>query len=450
MKVGDKMKNSSKASHRPDSLTGAVAAFEGINEACTLLNSPLGCKVHMSYMASLLAPRLNMSRSDCLSNFYFGQSKVPCTYLDEQDFIYGTEQKVTDALKLLDTKGYRLIGVVNHSGSSIIGDDLSRFIKNSGIKTRTIPIETSGFTGTYASGFQEAAIKILECLTQKADRKIPKSVNIIGYTIFHYNWENDVAELKRMLSLLGITVASVICAGESISNIEKAGVAELNLVVNEEYGETISKYMAKDLAIPSIPLDLHAPYGLSPSEVWFKAVADYFSLPHDLITSESLRIRKKCYPSLRFATSINNQLKGLPFAIFGDSSQVFSIVSFLYEYLGMYPIVVGIKELGSKSYVSLKNYLAEKNLDSTVLINPDQYELLELLNEAKPRIVFGSRVEEAVCLMLKNTPSFIPITFPHYDNVILTSRPLIGFNGVLTLVEEIINLLNTNQTKKDS
>ena len=53
------MKNSFTASHRPDSLTGAIAAFEGINEACTLLNGPLGCKVYISYMASLLSPRLN-------------------------------------------------------------------------------------------------------------------------------------------------------------------------------------------------------------------------------------------------------------------------------------------------------------------------------------------------------------------------------------------------------
>jgi light-independent protochlorophyllide reductase B subunit len=448
MEAGDMMKNSSKASHRPDSLTGAIAAFEGINDACTLLNGPLGCKVYVSYMASLLAPRFNISKSDCFSPFYFGQSRVPCTYVDEQDFVYGTETKVTQALKLLDSKKYNLIGVVNHSGTSLIGDDLSRIIQSSKIKTRTVPIESSGFTGTYASGFQNAVIKILECLTRKTAKRISKSVNIIGDSIFHYNWENDIAEIKRMLELLGVKVLSVICAGESVSNLEEAAQAELNVVLNEEYGDAISAYMAKELDIPGIGLDIDAPYGLSASEKWFKAVADFFRLPHENVTNESLRVRKKCYPALQRVTALADNLRGMPFGVFGDSSQVGAILKFLHQYLGMYPVIVGIKELGVNSYGSLKNYLAENSLDTNVLVNPDQYELIDHLNQTKPNLVLGSAVEENISLMLNQPPQFLPITFPYYEKVILINRPLIGFNGALTLVEDVLNSLKSIERNK--
>ncbi|NLF88077.1 hypothetical protein GX563_04555 [Candidatus Bathyarchaeota archaeon] len=433
------MKNYSTASTRPDSLTGAIAAFEGINEACILLNGPLGCKVYVSYMASLLSPRLSTPKADYLSDFYFGQSRVPCTYIDEQDFIYGTEHKVTQALKMLDSKNYGLIGVVNHSGTSLIGDDLSRIIQSSNINTPAVPIESSGFNGTYASGFQNAVTKILSCITPKADKKVPKSVNLIGYTLFHYNWENDVAELERMLELFGVKVISTLCTADSIANIKSASQAELNVVVHEEYGNTIASFMEKEYGIPHIGLEIGSPYGLSASEIWFKDIAGFFKLTDEPINTESARIRKKCYPTLLRATAINNHLRGLPFGIFGDSSQVTSVTAFLYEYLGMCPVVVGVKEVGANSLDMLKTYLAENSLETKILVNPDQYELADCLNETTPRLVFGGRIEEKIVLSLKFPAQFIPFSFPYYDRVNLTSRPIVGFNGVLTLVEEIIN-----------
>jgi hypothetical protein len=38
------IRNSSKAAHRPDSLAGIVAAFEGIRDGFTLLNAPIDRK----------------------------------------------------------------------------------------------------------------------------------------------------------------------------------------------------------------------------------------------------------------------------------------------------------------------------------------------------------------------------------------------------------------------
>ncbi len=442
------MSNYSKVSHRPDSLMGEIAAFEGIKEASTLLNGPIGCKLYVSYMADMLAPRFTPIDSNQFSNFYFGQRRVPCTYVDQQDLVYGTEQKVIEALKLIDSKNPSLIGVVNYSGTSLIGDDLKRFVKSANVKAKSVTIESSGFTGTFAYGFQNTAIKILGSILNKNQEKIPKSVNIIGYTIFHYNWENDIAELKRMLNLLGVTVVSVICVDESISNIEKASQAELNLVVNEEYGNAIATYMEKEYGMPSLALDLNTPYGLTASEKWFNAVADFFKISKDAVTSESKRVRMKCYPAILRASSLNNNLRGLPFGIFADSSQVAAVLPFVYEYLGMYPVVIGVKEVGARSFDSLKSYLSANALDTTVLVNPDQYELLDYLNKAEPAMIFGSSVEEKISKLADTPPGFIPLSFPYYDNILLTARPLIGFNGVLTFVEDILNSLKAASSPK--
>jgi light-independent protochlorophyllide reductase B subunit len=439
------MNNFSKASHRPDSLTGALAAFEGIQESCTLLNGPIGCKMYPAYMSSMLAPHLKPAPANYFDEFYFGQARVPCTYIDEQDFVYGSESKVAKALKQIEQKKHGIIGVINHSGTSIIGDDLDRIIQNTDIKTITVAVDSTGFTGTYASGFQDTVIKILDRIINKNSQKIARTVNIIGSTIFHYNWENDVAEIERVLELLGIQTLSVICAGESLSNIQKANQAELNLVLNEEYGDRIATYLETEHGIPHIDLNLQAPYGISTSETWFKTIADFFSISNEIITLESNRVRKKCYPALVRASSLTDALRGLPFALFGDSSQVYSLMTFLYEYIGMLPVAIGLKEVGPKNFKSLKNYITQKLPSTPILVNPDQYELIDCFNQTTPSVLLGGSIEKSISSMLQKPPQFIPITFPYHEKITLTNRPLIGFNGVLTLVEDIVNALKCIQ-----
>jgi light-independent protochlorophyllide reductase B subunit len=432
------IKTSSKAA-QPDSLSGVVAAFEGISDAYTLMNGPIGCKHHISYETNLLGAHTNPKESTLLKNFYFGQARLPCTFADEQDFVYGTEEKIVGSIKMLDDKGYGLIGVVNHSGTALIGDDLSRIIQATGIKTRTMVVESSGFTGSFADGFKTGAMKILERLTKTPKKTLPNSVNLIGPTIFHYNWRNDVAEIKRTLEALGVNVVSVICAGEEIANLERAGEAALNLVLYEEYADSIADFLEKEYGTPSIGLSTPAPFGLASTEAWFSAVAEFLKLPHKPLDLLSNDVRFKCYQELSKVSGVYNTLRGVPIAVFGDSSQVYPLTAFLYEYLGLYPVIVGLKEVGPKNYAALQKYIASHSLDTSILFDPDQYETVDCLTERMPAIVFGSNTEEKLSLLLPEPPEFIPTCRPYYERTLLTMRPSVGFNGVLTLVEDTLN-----------
>ncbi|MGD0072313.1 MAG: hypothetical protein ABSB71_12225 [Candidatus Bathyarchaeia archaeon] len=57
-------------------------------------------------------------------------------------------------------------------------------------------------------------------------------------------------------------------------------------------------------------------------------------------------------------------------------------------------------------------------------------------------LILGSSIEEQILESLGNErQAFIPISFPYMEKVMLTFRPLIGFNDVLTLVEDAMNSL---------
>jgi nitrogenase molybdenum-iron protein alpha/beta subunit len=108
---------------------------------------------------------------------------------------------------------------------------------------------------------------------------------------------------------------------------------------------------------------------------------------------------------------------------------------------------VGIREVGSKNFAALKNYITVNSLDTSLLIDPDQYEIMDSLKERTPALVFGSNIEEHLSTMADETREFIPIAFPNYDKILLTARPLMGFDGVLALVEDVLASYRCYQIK---
>lgn len=57
--------------------------------------------------------------------YYFGQPRVPCTYLDMGVFVNGARDRLEDIVSKISSLEPGLIGVINSPGASLIGEDLS-------------------------------------------------------------------------------------------------------------------------------------------------------------------------------------------------------------------------------------------------------------------------------------------------------------------------------------
>jgi nitrogenase molybdenum-iron protein alpha/beta subunit len=434
-------KTSSNTPHRPDSLAGAISAFEGIHNACALINSPLGCRNYLAYLIQIQDPQATSLNSDAyMTEFHFGLPRAPCTFIDEYDYVNSAEPKIKKALTYLSGWNQGLVGVINAPGTSLIGDDLTGIVRKISPKFKTVTIESTSFTGTFADGFKKAVIEILKTVTKESSGKIPKSVNLVGPNIFHYNWENNVEEIKKTFELMGIRTLSTICAGEDLSKIEQAAKAELNVVLSEEYGDTIAKFLERNFGIPALGIKEPSPFGLMASEQWFGSIAKFFNLHSEIVESESRKIRMKCYRTLERLSLLTGGLKGKTFAVFGDSSTVAPLTMFLHKYLGMYPEIAGLREVGPHNKSSIESYLSENSLDTTLLFSPDQYEIQRNLLNRNPHLIYGSVIEERISKASQNKhQAVIPISHPYSERVLLTFRPTVGFNGALTLVEDTIN-----------
>ena len=103
-------------------------AVEGIADACVILNSPTGCKMPIGE-ASKSRYRREVGQSDTrwAEEFYFNQDRLPCTYLDDYDYVFGPAEKLEYVFGRVADKGYSFLTVLNSPGASLIGDDLQRY-----------------------------------------------------------------------------------------------------------------------------------------------------------------------------------------------------------------------------------------------------------------------------------------------------------------------------------
>ena len=430
----------------PDSLTGSICAIEGIREAIALVNGPTGCRMMNAYFVYSQDRYVDYAADTSLlsDDFFLRQFRVPSTYLDEFDFIFSSEDKLLKILKRINSNDfYRLLGLVNTSGTALIGDDLEKIIKKSGFSKDHIIIETTGYTDNMYIGFQETVINMLEKVLNKKNKvkKLKNSVNLIGFSLSRHNWFNDLEEIKGLLNDLGVEVNTVLCAGTGLDSVKEATAASLNIVISEEYGNRIAQYLKDEYGIPYVgPSEgLISPYGLSFTEVFVEKLGEYFNIDRKKYIEKRDRAKRRIFRVMQNIAGTRSTLKGLRVGIFADSSIVNPLTRFLYEYMGLYPVLAGLRGIGTGNLKGLKNYISDRGLSTRVLDMYDQFDLKTAIEDRATDIILGSSLERNLYRSSGKDFSFINISLPEDYRAIITPRPLMGINGVLTLIEDIMN-----------
>ncbi|WP_406657142.1 nitrogenase component 1 [Methanolobus sp. ZRKC2] len=415
-----------------DAFTGSLLAVEGIKDAIVVLNGPTGCKFYHSHISDCQYPRASsFDPLGYIEEFYFGQPRVPCTYLEGDDYVAGSTDKLQRILPAIASKNADLIVVVNSPGASLIGDDLKRFMEDAGLSRRCLAIENAGYSSAICEGFEHTVIEILKWMKLGRSQNCSGKVNLIGMSLYHSNWDSSVDELKRLLSYLDVEVETVICAGTSTYEIRRSASAAYNLVVFPEYGLKIAQWYEKKLGIPYVVSPKGAPVGYDATGQWLKSVASAMSLDPSPGIEKLTKERKKHYHKIARFHSLTGLPKGATFAINADSSVVLPVMKWLYEYLGMVP--AGVKTLpGGDPEIEarIKDFLDEKGFG-------DNWNVFSECLPVDVVLADGHSVkmmrEERLCR------TGVEIALPSSGYLNFLPRTYMGIHGSLFLLEEIFN-----------
>jgi nitrogenase molybdenum-iron protein alpha/beta subunit len=418
-----------------DAFTGAILAVEGIRDAAVLLNGPTGCKFYHAAVSDAQLPRVtSLDPLTYQEEFYFGQPRVPATYLDRDDFIFGASDKLERILPRVADKGHGLIAVVNSPGAALIGDDLDRFIRASSLSVPCVALESTGFSGRITEGYQQAVRAVLERLGPAPAEPAPKSVNLIGLSILHKHWEGSLAELRTLFGRCGIEVACTVCAGTTVSELRSLRRAQCNVVLHEEYAEEVVPWLEQAWGIPSLLLEQGAPVGFDATEGMLRQVGDFLGVDPGPGLRAVEEARGRSFSALARFHSLTGLPKGATFALQADPSVALPLTRWLYGYLGMIPVSaittpVGAEGLAGKLEAFLQDIGQGDAWQAPILPqNPD--------------IILADGNTLAWLRTQGLQGAWVDISLPGVGTIDVDPKAMLGPRGGLHLLERILNGLN--------
>ena len=435
----------------PDSITGMIFAAEGIRRSVTLLNGPMGCKFYHSTTSQFLMDRpplylpagagekkvpVNYQFYD---SWFFRQPQVPCTWLDGEDFIYGTADQVRDALAYLrENLDFSMLVLVNSPGASLIGDSLAELAREILPGHRVIVLESPGYSEDFCDGFRLAVREICRQGFLKDWKKetaaagggkadAGKSVNILGCSIWQRYFEGDMEELTRLLEKMGIRVNCALAAGSGAEEMRSLPEAGLNIVLYPERGLEAALFLQQELGMPFYVSDV-LPVGLEATETFCREIAQRLEVSPEPVLEESRRARARIYSRLHPIHEISGLPEGVLFSVEGSCSEVLSYAGFLQSYLGMLPDVLAVTEGDT---ARLAGWTAADAQLRAATEKP--------MEETAAELVFGNA--NTIAMLKTRSQAFcgIEISNPGMGYTDLVPKTHMGIRGALFLVEQVIN-----------
>jgi len=417
----------------PDGFIGTLLAIEGISDARAVMNGPNGCRGNPAYFSDKHFPRENsLNRRSFEEPFFFGQSRIPCTYLESDDYINGSTQKLEEILPLIAKKGDAFLAVINSPGASLIGDDLNRFLFDAGLDNICMAFESCGYSKPFHEGFDSTIAEVLKWLRLNSLPKLKKRVNLLGFSISHKYWQGNVAEIKHICELMGFYVVSVPGAGSSVSEIRESATASCNIAVFPEYCKKTTEFYESEFGIPVVCSDCGAPVGFTSTEKWIKEVADKTGCDPTPALEEIRKKRTLAFHKISRYFHEAGYPKGATFAVRCDSSFALSLTVWLYEYLGMIPVSVEVMpgEDDFETTKRLKEYLYANNFAEA--FNSDPY-------DNKPQFYFGEGLTGKDLCLSGRCKISVELFNRTNSDIYFKERAFLGGEGALWILELIFD-----------
>ena len=418
----------------PDSLSGLIFGFEGIRKVLVFLNGPTGCKYFHSAISSDQMPR--SMPYDPLSFppiWYFGQPRVPCTYLDKRDYVYGSEEKIEEALAYFTANtDFDLLVIINSPGAALIGDDLDRAVSSVREKKPVLCVESPGYSGSVFEGYRRAAGMVIDAFAAPAEDKNPaeRSVNLLGLSIYQKFWRGDKDELTRLLALCGIRVRTAFLAGSTLEEIRRLPEADLNIVIDSAYGHEAAELLKERFGTPYIECE-GIPAGFAAMEELIKEVCEALGKDPAPAIRDSEEARALCYSCIFRVNSFTGRPKGTVYAVSGSAAVCLGYCRFLTGYYGMHADSVTVTDgTGSKTYGALRDYLAAHGMEAA---------LSRDITETGAELVFSDGNNIARLKAKGHTFGGIEISLPTIGYLDVIPKTHLGSSGGKFLTEQILN-----------
>jgi nitrogenase molybdenum-iron protein alpha/beta subunit len=332
-----------------------------------------------------------------LSNPIYG------THLVESDIIFGSVERIREVIGEVRSR-YRKVAVVTTCVPSLLGEDLPAMLEG----YADMVVDAAGFLGYFEEGYRVA----LEALGSRVDPDRP-GINIDGLNPIDPFYQGNRREIERLLSLVRLLPATRFCSDHYDSVLH---AASLTLSADPDLTARVGR-LAGNLLGMDRTRDAFSTLSLEYPE------SDPAPLFQELELTEE-RIVRVCDKFLRRHDPPST-------LIFGGTSYSLFAATTLQHYLDAEILAIGSRNDEIPCPYPLIRMCTFR-------------EIAETINREHPDLVLGSSYEQSIC----GEAAFIPFTFPLRGRIALRTRTLVGPEGVLSLMEDVLNACMDRDKKK--
>jgi light-independent protochlorophyllide reductase subunit B len=312
--------------------------------------------------------------------------------------------------------------------AELIQDDPGGLAEALDLPVPVIPLELPSYQRKECFGADETFFQLVRRLAGPVPRTDAVSCNILGPTALGFRHRDDVDEISRLVTGLGIDINVVAPWQATPADLARLGAADFNIVLYPEVAETAALWLKRQCGQPMIDV---TPIGVSATREFICAVAEAANVsPDPVLDTHASRLPW-------YSRSVDSTyLTGKRVFIFGDATHAVAAARVASEEMGFE--VVG---LGTYSREFARNVrAAARQYGIDALITDDYLAVEQAVKELQPELILGTQMERHIAKRLGIACAMISAPM-HVQDFPAARSPQMGFEGANVLFDAWVHPL---------
>ncbi|OWU78180.1 ferredoxin:protochlorophyllide reductase (ATP-dependent) subunit B [Phaeobacter sp. 22II1-1F12B] len=310
--------------------------------------------------------------------------------------------------------------------AELIQDDPGGMAEAMELPVPVIALDLPSYQRKENFGADEALFQITRALARPVDRTERVSCNLIGPTALGFRHRDDVTELTRLLSDMGVDVNVVAPLEATPADIARLGAAHFNVLMYPETGESACRWMERELGLP---FTRTVPIGVGATRDFVAEVAELTGLAPRLDTK---RLRLPWYT----ASVDSTYLTGKRVFIFGDGTYVVSAARIARDEMGFE--VVGMGCYNREQARAVRRVASDFGLSA--LITDDYLDVEAAIADLAPELILGTQMERHIGKRL-GIPCAVISAPVHVQDFPARYSPQMGLEGANVIFDTWVHPL---------
>ncbi|WP_455715692.1 nitrogenase cofactor biosynthesis protein NifB [Anaerosporobacter sp.] len=419
---------------------GAMTAFYGIKNCVSILHGSQGCSTYIRrHMATHYNEPIDIASSS----------------LTEHGTVYGGEENLKKGLtNLIDLYHPQVVGVATTCLAETIGEDINRIIQTyyeenpDKMDVTIIPVHSAGYGGTQFEGYFAALSSIVSEV--EMDITAHNKINIIA----SYMSPADMRTLKEVCKAFELEIILLPDLSENLDDVyrkkynrlpangtdiadikQMAGARATIEISNIDMDNSPGKILKEKFGVPYTRVNV--PVGLRDNDEFLKVLSKISDkqIPHTLKQQ-----RGRYLDAMIDSHKYNSEGRAV---VFGEPDFIISIIR-ICEENGIMPMITAtgsvFPRLGSYVKEEVENIAKRYFVEDYMIADDVDFKDIETAAERYDCNMMignsdGRRIEEHLQIAL------VRRSFPVHDRVGGQRLKTIGYEGSLTLLDEISNAI---------